>query len=136
MVRRTRAKRSRSAGISPDATAALLWRGRCLATRRRRRSRRKSGVLARQFGSTPSPRREFSWPAVPDAKFVVSVVAGDDVVARSGTLDRNRWTPEQPLTRGRAYAWQVRVIRGAGVETLPAPPRPNPRFRVIGDDEA
>src|SRR5438477_577897 len=101
MVRRTRAKRSRSAGISPDATAAPPWRGRCLATRRRRRSRRKSGV-----------------------------------VARSATLDRNRWTPEQPLARGRAYAWQVRVIRGAGVETLPPPPRPNPRFRVIGDYEA
>jgi hypothetical protein len=94
------------------------------------------GAMAPSATAVESPRPEFSWPAVPDAKFVVSVVAGDDVVARSGTLDRNRWTPEQPLTRGRAYAWQVRAIRGARVETLPAPPRPNPRFRVIGDDEA
>jgi len=94
------------------------------------------GAMTPSATAVESPRPEFSWPAVPDAKFVVSVVAGDDVVARSGTLDRNRWTPEQPLTPGRTYAWQVRAIRGAGVETLPAPPRPNPRFRVIGDDEA
>ena len=93
------------------------------------------GAMAPSATAVESPRPEFSWPAVPDATFVVSVVAGDDVVARSGTLDRNRWTPEQPLARGRTYAWQVRVVRGDGVETLPAPPRPNPRFRIIDDDE-
>jgi hypothetical protein len=93
------------------------------------------GAMAPSATAVESPRPEFSWPAVPEATFVVSVVSGDDVVARSVTLDRSRWTPEQPLARGRTYSWQVRVIRGAGVETLPSPPRPNPRFRVIGDDE-
>jgi hypothetical protein len=93
------------------------------------------GAMIPSATAVESPRPEFSWPAVPGAKFAVSVVAGEDVVARSGTLDRSHWTPEQPLTRGRMYAWQVRVLGEAGSSTLPAPPRPLPRFRVLADDE-
>lgn len=93
------------------------------------------GEMTPSATAVESPRPEFSWPAVSGAKFVVSIVAGDDVVARSGTLERNRWVPERPLARGRTYSWQVRVLRDAGVGTLPAPPRSNPHFRVIADDE-
>src|SRR5205085_4938802 len=93
------------------------------------------GTMTPSATAVESPRPELSWPAVAGAKFVVNVVEGDDVVARSGTLERNRWMPERPLTRGRTYAWQVRVIRGDSVETLPSPPRPNPRFRVLAEDE-
>jgi hypothetical protein len=82
-----------------------------------------------------SAQPEFSWPSVPKAHFVVTVVAGDDVAARSGTLDRNRWTAAAALARGRTYTWQVRVLRAGSAATLPAPPQPNPGFRVLSESE-
>jgi hypothetical protein len=94
-----------------------------------------AGEMVPSATSVESAQPELSWPAVAGARFEVSIVSGDEVIARSGTIEGNRWTPERPLIRGRSYAWQVRVARGKRVETLPAPPRPNPRFRVLADDE-
>jgi hypothetical protein len=37
------------------------------------------------------------------------------------------------LSRGKTYAWQVEVHRGASVELLPAPPEPQALFRVLDE---
>ena len=95
-----------------------------------------AGEMIPSATAVESQLPQLTWPAVAGAKYVVSIVAGDEVVARSGTLAVNRWTPEHPLARGRRYAWQVRVTVNDRVDTLPPPPLPNPQFRVIGDDAA
>jgi hypothetical protein len=94
-----------------------------------------AGAMTPSATAVESAQPELRWPAIRGATFVVSIVAGDDVVARSPALEQNRWTPATPLRRGRTYAWQVRVTRGDKIETLPPPPRANPQFRVLGDDE-
>ncbi len=95
-----------------------------------------AGEMVPSATAVESPRPQLTWPAVAGAKYVVSIVAGDEVVVRSGTLAGHRWTPQRPLPRGRTYAWQVRVSVNDRVDTLPPPPLPNPQFRVIGDDAA
>jgi hypothetical protein len=93
------------------------------------------GKMTPSATAVESARPLFSWPEVKGAQFVVHVVAGDDVVLRSATLHTNRWQADKPLARGETYAWQVRVMRGHRVDTLPSPPHPIPRFRVLADDE-
>jgi hypothetical protein len=92
------------------------------------------GGMSPSATAVESAQPEFSWPAVRGGTFEVDVVAGDDLVASSGKLDRNRWIPSQPLPRGRTYEWQVRVARGNRVDMIPPVPRPNPRFVVISAD--
>lgn len=92
------------------------------------------GPMSPAGTAVASPQPELTWPPVPHAQFVVTIAAGDEVVARSRRLDTNRWTPDRPLARGRTYEWQVRVLRGDRIDALPSPPQPAPRFRVITDD--
>lgn len=93
------------------------------------------GTMTPSATAVESAQPLFSWPAVKGAKFVVHVVTGDDVVLRSKALHENRWRADKPLARGETFAWQVRVMHGDRVDTLPPPPGPNPRFRVLADDE-
>ncbi|HJW93114.1 MAG TPA: hypothetical protein VJ901_05815 [Thermoanaerobaculia bacterium] len=76
-----------------------------------------------------------SWPAIP-ARYVVSVYDGPTRVAQSELLKKPEWQVTPPLARGRTYAWQVKVHRGASVEQLPAPPAPPAMFQVLDTDSA
>ncbi len=76
-------------------------------------------------------RPVFSWPPTPGASFVVSIFERDREVAHSELLTASRWTPPEPLARGRTYIWQVEVKSdGTTIEVLPAPPSRPARFRI------
>ena len=48
----------------------------------------------------------------------------------SPAVHGTEWTPEQPLVRGRTYAWQVGVAVGATEDITPRPPDPPARFMI------
>jgi anti-sigma factor RsiW len=77
----------------------------------------------------------FQWPAAEEATYVLSVFDGNELVAESGVLSTNRWSPERPLARGRRYHWEVEIRRASGRTILPAPPAPPALFRIL-DPEA
>lgn len=74
---------------------------------------------------------EMSWPRTAGAAYVVTILRGDEPVARSGTLREPRWTPPRPLERGATYAWQVEVVRDGTTELLPPPTAPPAMFRIV-----
>jgi hypothetical protein len=82
---------------------------------------------------TVSERPAFRWEPLAGAEaYEVSIF--DDAlrpVARSPSLERTDWTPDEPLSRGRTYLWQVTARHGAESVTAPAPPAPAARFRVL-----
>jgi len=73
-----------------------------------------------------------TWRARP-GPYVVSVYEALERVAQSPVLDSAEWQVAPPLTRGKTYAWQVELRRGASVELLPAPPAPLALFRVLDE---
>jgi hypothetical protein len=79
-------------------------------------------------------RPELRWPAMPGARFVVSVVVQGEEVARSGTLTVPRWRAPE-LRRGATYRWQVNAERGEESLVIPAPPAPPAIFRVLSRRE-
>ncbi|HYC91861.1 MAG TPA: hypothetical protein VEO54_21795 [Thermoanaerobaculia bacterium] len=79
-------------------------------------------------------RPELRWPAMPGARFVVSLGVQGDEVARSGPLTRPRWRAPE-LRRGATYRWQVSAERGEESLVIPAPPAPPAIFRVLSRRE-
>jgi len=79
-----------------------------------------------------SQQPRLSWRATKGQRYVVTVVCNDVVAATSGPIAGDEWTPERPLPRGANCAWQIE--RQSDHAVLPAPPIPQPMFRVI--DEA
>lgn len=73
-----------------------------------------------------------TWRAVP-GRYVVSVYDGFERVARSGVLRSPEWRVSPPLARGRTYAWQVEIHRGASVELLSPPPARPSFFHVLDE---
>lgn len=86
-----------------------------------------SGVVL----STDRPR--FVWSSRGETA-VVSVFDGVNRVAQSRPTTESSWTPEQPLARGRAYAWQVELTSNGTRRLMPVPPDPPAMFRIV--DEA
>jgi hypothetical protein len=84
-------------------------------------------------------RPRFSWPAREGVTYVVSIFSGDRRVAQSAPLTETRWTPDQPLARGRTYVWQVQATRTVDGQTLreiiPAPPAPPATFHLVSKSE-
>lgn len=80
-------------------------------------------------------RPEFSWPPRQGATYTVFVFDGDRQIARSAALHTPRWTASSDLPRGRTLTWQVEAERGENIETIPRPPAPAARFRVITKEE-
>ena len=77
-------------------------------------------------------RPAFRWAPAEGATFQVGVY--DDrfaEVARSEWLHTTTWTPLAPLPRGRRYSWQLTIRREGSEFTVPAPPAPEARFRVL-----
>jgi hypothetical protein len=81
-----------------------------------------------------STRPTFTWPAAKRASYVVTVAEGDEVVARSPVLHAARWTPAEPLRRGRTYVWQVELRESQ--TRLPSPEAPQAMFHVLDDTSA
>ncbi|HEX6097411.1 MAG TPA: hypothetical protein VF432_13870 [Thermoanaerobaculia bacterium] len=78
-----------------------------------------------------SARPRFTWPPGKTGRYVVSVFAGGDRVAQSGSLSRAEWQPERDLPRGTIVTWQV---ESDGI-VLPAPPDPPAMFRIATREE-
>jgi hypothetical protein len=94
--------------------------------------------VAPLFATTVSDRPEFRWDAFPEAEAYTVAVLDEDLqpVAGPVTLTATTWTPTEPLARDRSYVWQVTARRGNESVTVPAPPSPPARFRVMDEQEA
>ena len=81
-------------------------------------------------------RPAFTWPSRSAGTYVVSVFDEDQrEVVRSPALDVPRWTPTRDLPRGRMLTWQVEVMRGDALETIPRPPAPPAIFRIASEKQ-
>lgn len=78
-----------------------------------------------------STRPEFTWRAKKPGRYVVSVVCNDKLVAKSEPVSGDRWTPVHPLPRGTVCMWQLERLTDH--EIFPAPPAPQPAFRVLDE---
>lgn len=83
------------------------------------------------------PRPVFRWQPVTGATYAVSVYdAGYNRIAASPPLTTAEWRIPKPLARGERYSWQL-TVRQKVEFTLPAPPAPEARFRILSEaDEA
>jgi len=80
-------------------------------------------------------RPMLAWTPEPGASYVVTLVSGNEEIARSERLAAPRWTVQGDLPRGRIYQWQVEVSRGSAKSLLPSLPAPLPSFRILGARE-
>ena len=78
-----------------------------------------------------SQQPHFSWPASPDARYVVRISSANEEVAHSDVLREAIGTPPAPLPRGTTYSWQVEVHDKTGARVIPAPPHPPLLFAVL-----
>ena len=97
------------------------------------------GKLLEPFGTVVEDQRPvFRWEATPGSMYRVSIY--DDafnLTAASGRIATTEWEPPKPLRRGTRYSWQLTVTHDGNEFTVPVPPAPEARFRVLGEaDEA
>jgi hypothetical protein len=76
-------------------------------------------------------RPTFNWPAREGGTYIVSVFHDDREVMQSEPLRVPRWKPSRDLPRGRTLAWQVEVTGHGAFHTIPGPPSPPARFRIV-----
>jgi hypothetical protein len=83
-------------------------------------------------------RPAFRWTPLDGAVgYVVEIYDEQFALAlKSEELQDNRWTPPQPLARGRLYAWQVKAHKDGQEFQAPRPPAPQARFRVLDQAQA
>jgi hypothetical protein len=75
----------------------------------------------------------FRWHGQPSKTYVVFIYDGRREIARSGELDAPRWRADRDLPRERTLTWQVEASGGDSVETIPEPPAPPARFRIVSE---
>jgi anti-sigma factor RsiW len=78
----------------------------------------------------------FTWRAVPDARYRVTIFDDGREVAASPALTATRWQPERALARGRMYAWQLQVITPKQRELFPGAAEGPATVRVLDDTAA
>jgi hypothetical protein len=77
-------------------------------------------------------RPVFRWKGAPGAEYQVSIYDGQfQPVATSSWIRAAEWTPPADLRRGIRYSWQLAVRRNGSEFTVPEPPAPEARFRVL-----
>jgi hypothetical protein len=83
-------------------------------------------------------RPVFRWEAIPGGTYRVSIYNDAfNLTAASARIATTEWEPPKPLRRGTRYSWQLTVTREGNEFTVPVPPAPEARFRVLGEaDEA
>ena len=137
-------------GAGSDAAAAALRDGR-IAVRRPEGLRSERSVLlggeTKSSGfriTTPvgeavlTDKPEFRWGPLPGARsYRVQVFDADyRPVASSPEISATNWTPAEPLSRGKKYAWQVTATRGGEQVSAPQPPDPEARFEIVSAEDA
>jgi len=75
----------------------------------------------------------FTWTPFEHAHYTVSVFEAEREIATGDDLTSPSWSPQRELRRGVTYTWQVEVHRGTTLVTIPAPPQPPARFRILDD---
>ena len=78
----------------------------------------------------------FRWEPAAGAEYRVSVYSDSyDEIAASAWLQKSEWQITRTLQRGARYSWQVNVRRNGKEFTVPTPPAPEARFRILGAAE-
>jgi hypothetical protein len=78
-------------------------------------------------------RPMFVWkPAAGADRYVVAVFDENfEKVVESRAITGTEWRPDQPLSRGRIYNWQVTATIAGKTVHAPTPPAPEARFQVV-----
>ncbi len=77
-------------------------------------------------------RPRFAWQATPGATgYTVRVYDDRFQGVAEGQVAGTTWVPPLDLARGFTYSWQVTAHRPEGDLTVPVPPQPEARFRVV-----
>jgi anti-sigma factor RsiW len=94
---------------------------------------REFSVLAPAGNVVLSDRPAFRWSKFEGASSYVVEVYDEQfkLVMSSPEVSTVSWTATQSLPRGRVYSWQVKAIKDGQEVTVPRPPAPQAKFRVI-----
>ncbi|HYV11272.1 MAG TPA: tetratricopeptide repeat protein [Pyrinomonadaceae bacterium] len=78
-------------------------------------------------------RPAFRWSRLEGATSYVVEVYDEQFkrVLVSPSIATLSWTATQPLPRGQVYSWQVKAVKDGEEVTVPRPPAPQAKFRVI-----
>jgi hypothetical protein len=83
-----------------------------------------------------SQHPSFRWQPIAAARYRVTIFdAAYDEVASSGWITATEWEVPKALRRGARYSWQIAVRQNGAEFTVPVPPAPEARFRVLGEAE-
>jgi hypothetical protein len=98
---------------------------------------RKFTVIRPVGTAVISQRPAFSWQPLAGANsYIVSVFNERfEKILSSPPLHRHDWTPASSLQREQTYLWHVTAQVGGDAMTVPVPPDPEARFRVLGASE-
>ena len=85
-----------------------------------------------------SDRPTFRWSRFEGASGYVVEVYDEQfkLVISSPRVTTVSWTAAQPLSRGHVYSWQVKAAKDGQETTVPRPPAPQAKFRVIEQSKA
>jgi anti-sigma factor RsiW len=94
---------------------------------------REFSVLAPAGVVLMSDRPVFRWSRFEGASGYVVEVYDDQfkLVMSSPEVTTVSWTATQSLARGKLYSWQVKAVKDGQEVTVPRPPAPQAKFRVI-----
>ena len=85
-----------------------------------------------------SDRPAFRWSRFEGASDYLVEIYDEQfkLVMSSPRITTFSWTASQPLSRGRVYSWQVKAVKDGQEITVPRPPAPQAKFRVIDQTKA
>src|SRR6185369_9065987 len=85
-----------------------------------------------------SNRPTFRWSRFEGASDYVVEIYDEQfkLVMSSPQVTTVSWAATQPLPRGRVYSWQVKAMKDGQETTMPRPPAPQAKFRVIDQTKA
>ena len=94
---------------------------------------REFSVLAPVGTVLTSDRPVFRWSKFEGASGYVVEVYDDQfkLVMSSPEVTSVSWTATQSLPRGKVYSWQVKATKDGQEVTVPRPPAPQAKFRVM-----
>jgi anti-sigma factor RsiW len=99
---------------------------------------RDFSVLAPAGVVVMSDRPAFRWSRFEGATNYVVEIYDEQfkLVMASPEVTTISWTATQSLPRGHVYSWQVKAVKDGQEVTVPRPPAPQARFRVIDEAKA
>ena len=85
-----------------------------------------------------SDRPTFRWSRLEGASDYVVEIYDEQfkLVTTSPPVTTSSWTATQSLPRGQTYSWQVKAVKDGQETTVPRPPAPQAKFRVIDQAKA